>query len=118
VSVPIGVKFVIKDEAFEENGTTKFKSKISKNEHFRDLIKVAVKNDVKFRYVLNDSWFCNAENMKFIHYETESYFIIAIKDNRKVALSLEDKQAGKYIDIKEAVIEICYSPKTVQVVKI
>ena len=107
VSIPVGVKFVIKDEAYKENGKTKFKSSVSKNEHFRALIQEAVKNELRFRYVLNDSWFCNAENMKFIQYETESYFVMAMKGNRKVALSLADKQAGKYIDIKEAVIEGC-----------
>ena len=107
ISVPVGIKFVIKDKVYQENVKTKFKSKVSKNEHFRELIKEAVKNDLRFRYVLNDSWFCNADNMKFIQHETESYFIMAMKDNRKVALSLEDKQAGKYIDIKEAVIEEC-----------
>ena len=107
VSVPVGVKFVIKDKAYTENGKTKFKSKISKNEHFRALIKDAENNNLRFRYVLNDSWFCNAENMKFIQYETESYFVMSMKGNRKVALSLADKQEGKYIDIKEAVIEKC-----------
>ena len=32
---------------------------------------------------------------------------MAIKENRKVALSKEDKLAGKYISIKEAVSEEC-----------
>lgn len=107
VCVPVGVKFIIKDKAHIKDGKQKLKSSISKNEHFRALIKEAIKNELGFRYVLNDSWFCNAENMKFIEYETQSYFIMAMKENRKVALSLADKQAGKYIDIKEAVIEGC-----------
>ncbi len=32
---------------------------------------------------------------------------MAIKENRKVALSKEDKLSGKYISIKEAVSEGC-----------
>lgn len=107
ISIPVGVKFVIKDKVYKQEGKTKFKSSISKNEHFRKLIKEAIRNELRFRYVLNDSWFCNADNMKFIAYETQGYFVMAMKENRKVALSWADKQAGKYKDIKEAVIEGC-----------
>ncbi len=66
VSVPVGIKFVLKDEAYQDNAKTKYKSSVSKNEHFRALIQEAITNDLPFRYVLNDSWFCNAANMKFI----------------------------------------------------
>ncbi len=45
--------------------------------------------------------------LKFIQCQAQKYFVMAMKDNRKVALSLADKQAGKYIGIKEAVIEGC-----------
>jgi hypothetical protein len=83
VSVPVGVKFVLKDEAYQDNGQTKYKSSVSKNEHFRTLIQEAIHNDLPFRYVLNNSWFCNAENMKFIQTQAQKYFVMAMKDNRK-----------------------------------
>jgi hypothetical protein len=106
VSVPVGVEFIIKDEAYTKGGKIKYKSSASKNELYRGLIAKA-SEQLRFRYILNDSWFCNSENMEFIHSETQSYFVMAMKENRRIALSLEDKKAGKYISIKEAVIEGC-----------
>jgi len=37
--------------------------------------------------------------MKFIHQELEKCFILALKSNRLVALSLADKQQGRYVHI-------------------
>jgi len=45
---------------------------ISKNEHFRNLIKQSVNNDVLFDYVLADNWFGSKENLKYIHYLNNS----------------------------------------------
>ena len=107
ISVPVGVEFIIKDKESVVDGKIRYKSSTSKNELFRDMVRTAVNKQLRFRYVLSDSWFCNADNMRFVNDETESYFVMAMKDNRKVALSLEDKKAGRYIGIKEAVMEGC-----------
>ncbi len=53
-------------------------------------------NQLKFRYVLSDVWYSASENMKYIKEELEKEFIMPLKSNRKVALSLEDKQRGLY----------------------
>lgn len=107
MSLPVGVEFVIKEEAYvDKNGKTKYKSKVSKNEFYRSLIHRAG-SQLRFKYVLNDSWFASAENMSFIDEQMVRYFIMAMKDNRKVALSKEDKLAGNYISIKEASAEGC-----------
>jgi len=107
MSLPVGVDFVIKDQSYiDKDGKTKYKSKVSKNEMYRELIARAG-SQLRFRYVLNDSWFASAENMAFINEKMDRYFIMAIKENRKVALSKEDKLAGKYISIKEASMEEC-----------
>lgn len=107
ISVPVGVKFVIKDkETTDENGKKKKKSSISKQEHFRSLAKTATRN-MDFTYVLSDSWFACSENMKFIKEECGVEFVMALKENRKVALSLEDKQQGKYVSIKDSAPKEC-----------
>lgn len=108
MSLPVGVAFVRKDVVYQDNksGKKKRKSSISKQEHFRNLVKHSAAN-LRFKYVLSDSWFGCAENMEFIKEDCQRDFVMALKANRKVALSKEDKQAGKYISIKEAVSEEC-----------
>ena len=41
-------------------------------------------------------WFASAENMKYIKHTLKKNFVMPIKTNRKVALSLADKQQGRY----------------------
>lgn len=107
MSLPIGVCFVKKDISYiNKDGKTKRKSSISKQEHFRTLVKHGTQH-LQFRYVLADSWFACSENMKFVFEDCGRDFIMAMKENRKVALSKEDKAIGKYISIKEAVSEKC-----------
>jgi hypothetical protein len=107
MSLPVGVSFTKKDTVYKDkNGKEKRKSNISKHEHFRDMVKHSSEK-LRFKYVLSDSWFSCADNMKFIVQDCSRDFIMAFKENRKVALSKEDKLLGKYISIKEAVSEGC-----------
>ena len=107
MSLPVGVSFIKKDTLYKDrNGKEKRKSSISKHEHFRDMVKHSSER-LRFKYVLSDSWFACADNMNFVVEDCGRDFIMAIKENRKVALSKEDKLSGKYISIKEAVSEGC-----------
>lgn len=107
MSLPVGVSFIKKDSVYKDkNGKEKRKSSISKHEHFRDMVKHS-SDRLRFKYVLSDSWFGCADNMEFVVEDCVRDFIMAIKENRKVALSKEDKLSGKYIPIKEAVSEEC-----------
>ena len=107
MSLPTGVCFVKKDMIYiDKQGKTKRKSSISKQEHFRTLVKHGVQH-LRFRYVLADSWFACSDNMEFVVEDCGRDFIMAMKENRKVALSKHDKANGKYISIKEAVSEGC-----------
>ncbi len=45
------------------------------------------------------------ENMKLIHSKLEKNFIFPIKDNRLVALSKEDKLAGRFISVESMKLE-------------
>ncbi len=41
----------------------------------------ALRNHIKFSYVLADSWYPSGENIKFIH-QRKKYFIFDLKSNR------------------------------------
>lgn len=77
------------------------KSPVSKQQYFRNLVKAAITNNVKFKTVLADVWFSSAENMCYVKIDMKKDFILPIKDNRKVALSKEELAAGKFVGIKK-----------------
>lgn len=63
------------------------------------MLKVCCQNQLKWRYALADSCFSSSENMKYIHATLEKQFIFALKSNRLIALSKEDKANGRYTRI-------------------
>ena len=81
------------------------KSSKTKNEHLREMLKACVQNKIKFRYVLADNWYGSAEHMAYIAKDLERFFLIPLKTNRKVALSLADKQNGKYQTVSDLDLE-------------
>lgn len=99
ISIPLAFEIVKKTEPYldTKSGKVKKRSPITKNQMLRDRLYVIHKyNKVQFRYVLWDTWFSAKENFEFVHYQLEKHFIGAIKSNRKVALSMEDKLAGRF----------------------
>jgi hypothetical protein len=98
ISLPVGFEIVSKTERYLDPKSKKEKrrSKRTKNEMYRDLVQQAVKNQIVFIYVLNDIWFAAAENMKFVKNTLEKEFVMPLKANRKVAMSLSAKQEGRY----------------------
>jgi hypothetical protein len=101
VSLPIAFDLVTKTEQYLDPKTNKRKRKsaITKNDRFRMLLRVAVHNQVQFKYVLNDVWFASAENMKFIKHQLKKEFVMPLKENRKLALSAAQKQLGQYVTV-------------------
>lgn len=99
ISIPLAFEIVKKTEAYvdEKSGKVKRRSSLTKNEMMRDRLRILHHiNKVKFRHLLWDTWFSSKENFDFVHYELKKHFVGAIKDNRTVALSWEDKLAGKF----------------------
>jgi len=98
ISLPIGFELVAKTEEYLDKKTNKMKrrSPITKNEMARRMLLQAVKNQVLFRFVLFDVWFASSENLMFIKHTCEKDVICPIKQNRKIALSLEEKINGQY----------------------
>ena len=66
----------------------------------RNMLKIAVKNQIKFECVLADSWYSSSENMKFIVNKIKKNFVMPVKSNRLVALSKKDKKEGRFVNIK------------------
>ena len=64
------------------------------------LLRIAVHNQIPFRYVLNDVWFASAKNMKYVKLELRKDFIMPLKSNRKVVLSESDKQKGRFVAVE------------------
>ena len=107
VSLPVAFALVEKDEEFtdEKTGKTKRRATTSKNEHYRSMLKACVKNEMPFRYVLNDVWFAAADNMKLIKTELNKDFVMPLKSNRNVALSEQDKKEGRYQAVQTLTLE-------------
>jgi DDE superfamily endonuclease len=98
VSLPVGFELVRKTERYTDpkDGKEKRRADKTKNEIYRDLLQQAGKNQILFKYVLNDIWFAAAENMKFVKLTLEKEFVMPLKGNRKVAMSAKAKQEGRY----------------------
>jgi hypothetical protein len=98
VAVPMAFDLVTKPEAYTDpkTGKQKRRSQISKNARYRMLLSICIHNQVRFSYILNDTWYASSDNMKFIVHTLKKQFVMPLKENRKVALSLEDKQHGQY----------------------
>lgn len=107
VSLPIGYDVIEKDLRFSEIKTKeiKRKSSVSKNELFRQLITKAYDNQLKFRYIMADSWFSSKENMNYIHNVLGKEFIFGVKSNRSIAMTRDDKIKGCYQQLNSALLE-------------
>ena len=107
LSIPVAFEIVLKDCLYCDLKTRKVKRKsyVTKNELMRAMLKTCQHNALRYRYVLSDNWFSSGENMKYIKQELNKEFIMAIKANRTLALSLEDKQQGRYVRVDTLALE-------------
>ena len=105
-TIPLGFETIRKTEKYidSKTGKQKRKSPVTKNELFRQMFYQALKNQVKFLYVLADSWFSSKENMQEI-VDNKKHFILAVKSNRLIALSESDKLEGKFIKVNTLKLE-------------
>lgn len=63
--------------------------------------------------MLNDLWFASADNMMFVKHDLKKHFVMPLKFNRKVALSLADKRHGRFVpvdtlDLQEHAVQRIY----------
>ena len=113
-SIPVSFDIVAKTEHYTDpkTGKARRRSSVTKNARFREMLTQCVHNQIPLSYVLADTWFASAENMRFIKLDLTKEFIFPLKTNRKIALSLEDKQQGRYQRVDTLPIE----PGTVRTV--
>ena len=109
IRIPVAFELVKKDVSFTDpkSGKSKRTSSVTKNELMQQMIKQCIRNQLKFQWVLADSWFASSDNMLFIH-RKKKFFLMDMKSNRLVALSQKDRSAGKWIRLDELNI----TPKT------
>jgi hypothetical protein len=62
------------------------KSPVTKNELMQTMIQQCIHNQLKFKYILADSWFASTDNMHFIE-SKKKFFIFDLQDNRLAILA-------------------------------
>lgn len=99
-SIPVAFELVKKPIVYCDIKTRKGtrKSDLTKNEMMRQMIDTCLRNGLKFKFILMDSWFSSVENFAFIT-QRDRHFIAAIKSNRLVALSEEDRIAKRFVPV-------------------
>lgn len=108
INLPLAFEVIAKTETYEDpkTGKMKVKSPKTKNELMRERLAVLTHhNQVKFRYVLWDTWFSAAENMVFVVENLKKHFVGAIKDNRKVAFVSENGAIGDFKSVSQQEIQ-------------
>ena len=88
-----------------KTGKERRRSPITKNARFRAMLAQCVHNQIPLRYVLADTWFASAENMRYVKLDLAQEFIFPLKTNRKIALSQADQQQGRYQRVDTLPIE-------------
>lgn len=104
VNVPCAFETVSKTEQYidAKTGKEKRRSPITKNELVLNRLRILVQeNQLKFKYVLWDTWFSSKENLDYVHTQLGKKFVVALKSNRLVALSAEKKRQGEFKKIEE-----------------
>lgn len=100
--IPVGFQLILKTvlSCVIKTKKEERKSPVSKNELMRTMIAQAIHNQLKFKYILADSWFGSADNMRFIQ-KKKKFFIFDMKTNRQVVTSEQDRNAGHWTRIDE-----------------
>ena len=103
VSIPVAFELIRKPIRFSDLKTRREKrrSEVTKNELLRSMIDTCMKNRIKFNRVLFDSWFSSVENLEHIRLEHRKEVIGALKSDRLVALTEEDRKNKKFIRIDQ-----------------
>jgi hypothetical protein len=104
VSLPLAFEVVEKTEEYydEATKTVKRRSPISKNELVVTRLRILTHlNKVQYKYILWDSWFSSKENFDFVHHDLKKYFVAALKSNRLVAFSKDEKRQGNFFRVDE-----------------
>lgn len=103
VSIPVAFELVRKSLPYCDLETRQERrcSPVTKNEQMRAMLEACCQNQLKFTWVLADSWFASTENMRYIKKIRHKEFVMALKSNRRVALSEADRKKKRYTRIDQ-----------------
>ncbi|MBN8588145.1 MAG: transposase [Rhodothermia bacterium] len=88
IRLPVGFELVLKTVHFcsLKDKKERRKSAITKNEMMQNMIQQSIHNQLKFKYILADSWFSSTHNMHFIQ-SKKKFFIFDLQENRLAQLA-------------------------------
>ncbi len=100
--IPVTYMLILKTVLSCELKTRKIKRQclLTKNQMMQMMIQQAIANQLKFNYILADTWFASSDNMRFIH-KCKKHFIFDLKDNRLAALSQPARSKGQWSRIDQ-----------------
>jgi SRSO17 transposase len=101
--LPIDYRIIAKTEEYidEKSGERKRRSPETKNGIMRQTIMRTMQNQVKFKYILADSWFSSAENMRFVN-KKKKVFISELENSRLITDSEEKRNHGAFERLEQA----------------
>jgi hypothetical protein len=101
-SIPVAFELVKKPIQYCDLATRQLKrrSEVTKNELMRAMIDTCIRNELKFRFVLMESWFSATENFEFITGK-DRHFIAALKDNRLIAVTEQDRKDKRFVRVED-----------------
>jgi len=101
-SIPVAFELVKKPIQYCDIATRQLKrrSEVTKNELMRAMIDTCNGNELKFRFVLMDSWFSATGNFELIT-SRDRHFIAALKDNRLIAVTEQDRNTRRFVRVEE-----------------
>jgi hypothetical protein len=101
--IPVGYRVISKTREGVDPTTGRKRrfSEKTKNELMLEMVDMAIRNEVRFRYVVADTWFASKDNMEQIHKKGKS-FVFEIQSNRNAALFLGEEKVGDAKDWKTA----------------
>lgn len=104
ITIPVAYEIISKTQEYFDKKSKKIKrrSSISKNDLVRENLRIIKEmNKVKFRFAVWDTWFSSKENLSYVHNDIKKNFVAALKSNRSLALSYEEKLQGKFQKVSE-----------------
>jgi hypothetical protein len=100
--IPLSYEIIAKTETKIDPKTGKERrySSRTKNTIMKEMIEQQLQNNVKFKYILADSWFSSRDNMKFIN-DKHKTFIFEIKDNILATTNKEERNRSQFRRIEQ-----------------
>lgn len=108
INVPVGFQ-IVRKTAIRYNAQTGKEerySPVSKNEMARDLLHQAhFMHHIPFSWILADSWYGNAPNIKYVVQKLKKDLLVGMKSNRKVALSKGEARRKTFVKLADLALQ-------------